>query len=330
MGKGDDMTNLLLKSVTSLEYESWQHFEGKMHSSSSPKTRHHSATSLPGGSSAPACTLEKSGSSLLFNSTHPILRTIWLWGGLSSCFRNASYCRPSVGDSSWKSSWKTPSPRSLPSCFTPSPFSSGGFYVISHKIHSYRAVTDVCSKCQSRLTYNFQKADNHLEAVGSKCQTLMLRLQDQSCHSSHQPRQRKAPGRVFHGVTPSTSTLRSHISQTPRRKTAEMDGAAKTPSSPGAWQRKSKIKSTQHKKCGSNCNWKLLLKGRSWSHHLSFSSQSPQSPLWLMTSPSTQTLQHITWVIPKTSPPSASTFTSSAIGLRSSAKEVYTLPLALH
>lgn len=132
----------------------------------------------------------------------------------------------------------------------------------------------------------------------------MLRLPGKSHRSPCGPRQRKAPGRVFHCVTPSASSPRSHISQTPTRKTAEMNEAAKTPSSPGAWQHEPKIKSTQHKKCGSI--EKLLLKGRSWSHHLSSSCWSPQSLPWLMTSTSTQTLPHTTWVIPKAPSPSAS------------------------
>ena len=102
-----------------------------------------------------------------------------------------------------------------------------GFYVISHKIHGCGAVIDVCSKFQSRLTYNFQKADNHLETIRSKCQTLMRRLLDQSRRSPCRLRQRKDPGRVFHHVTPSASTSRSHISQTPTRKTAEMNEVAK-------------------------------------------------------------------------------------------------------
>lgn len=69
--------------------------------------------------------------------------------------------------------------------------------VISNESHSYGAgaVIDVCSKFQSRLTYNFQKADNHLEAIRSKYQILMFHLPGQSHHSPCQPRQRKPHGR---------------------------------------------------------------------------------------------------------------------------------------
>lgn len=123
--------------------------------------------------------------------------------------------------------------------------------VISHKIQSFGAVTDVCSKFQSRLIYNFQKADAHLEAIGPKCQTLMLRLPVWSHHNlaADHSKKKKTHGPVFHCLILSTSIPRSHISQTPRYETAEMDKAAKRPLLPALGttrQHESKIKLSQH------------------------------------------------------------------------------------
>lgn len=55
--------------------------------------------------------------------------------------------------------------------------------IILHKIQSFDAVIEVCSKFQGRLIYNFQKADTHLEAIRPKCQTLILYLPVWSNHS---------------------------------------------------------------------------------------------------------------------------------------------------
>lgn len=72
-------------------------------------------------------------------------------------------------------------------------------------------------------------------------------------------------------------------------------------------QCESKIKSTQHKKHGSNCNWKLLLEERSWSHRLSFF-WSLQCLPWLMTSLPPRVSNTQSQSSPRLPSPSAPTF----------------------
>ena len=94
--------------------------------------------------------------------------------------------------------------------------------IILHKIQSFDAVIDVCSKFQGRLIYNFQKADTHLEATRPKCQTLILYLPVWSNHShanhskKNKQTNKKTPhGQVFHCFTFSTSTQKKlHLTNT--------------------------------------------------------------------------------------------------------------------
>ena len=66
--------------------------------------------------------------------------------------------------------------------------------IISHKIQSFDAVIDVCSKAQGRLIRNFQKADTHLEAIRPKCQTLIVYLPVWSnySHANHSKKEKSS------------------------------------------------------------------------------------------------------------------------------------------
>ena len=107
--------------------------------------------------------------------------------------------------------------------------------IILHKIQSFDAVIDVCSKFQGRLIYNFQKADTHLEATRPKCQTLILYLPVWSNHShaNHSKKNKQTNKKntswvglsLFHLFYIHTKEATSH--KHPGCKTAEMDKAAK-------------------------------------------------------------------------------------------------------
>lgn len=159
---------------------------------------------------------------------------------------------------------------------------------------------DVCSEFQSRLIYNFQKKDTHVEAVRPQCPTLMLHLPAQSRHShaDHGGGEKKNFKGVSFIVEPPAPTPRRHISPTARCKTADKDDeTAKRPlllALGTIRQHESKIKSSQDTKNRSRCKGRLLLKGRPLKPSSVLSRSKPRCLPPLVTSPSAPNLQGVT------------------------------------